>query len=62
MENDFEGLGELIDGYCGVSASELEEADHVVDVLSVEVKRLQEANRRLRQRLAEAELILRGCQ
>ena len=57
---DFEKLGELIDGYGGISADDLHALPAVRDARDEELKLLRDENVRLREALAEVELILVG--
>ncbi len=57
---DYEKLGELIDGYGGIAADDLEALPVVADARSDEIALLRDENARLRQALAEVELILTG--
>jgi len=60
MAVDYEKLGELIDGYGGISADDLHALPEVRDARDEEVALLRAENVRLRQALAEVELILTG--
>lgn len=60
MAVDYQRLGELIDGYGGVSADDLHALPEVRDTREEEVTLLRSENVRLRQALAEVELILVG--
>ena len=60
MAVDYEKLGELIDGYGGISADDLHALPEVRDTRDEEVSLLRAENVRLRQALAEFELILTG--
>lgn len=60
MAVDFEKLGELIDGYGGISADDLHALPAVRDARDEELKLLRDENVRLREALAEVELILVG--
>lgn len=60
MAVDYEKLGELIDGYGGISADDLDALPSVADARDEEIMLLRNENARLRQALAEVELILRG--
>ena len=60
MGIDFEKLGELIDGYGGIAADDLHALPEVADTRDEEITLLRAENTRLRQALAEVELILVG--
>lgn len=60
MAFDYEKLGELIDGYGGIAADDLHALPEVRDARDEEVALLRAENVRLRQALAEVELILTG--
>lgn len=60
MAVDYERLGELIDGYGGISADDLHALPSVADTRDDEIALLRDENARLRQALAEVELILTG--
>ncbi len=60
MAVDYEKLGELIDGCGGIAADDLEALPVVADTRAEEIALLRDENARLRQALAEAELILTG--
>jgi len=60
MAVDYEKLGELIDGYGGISADDLHALPAVRDARDEELKLLRDENVRLREALAEVELILVG--
>ena len=58
MAVDYEKLGELIDGYGGIAADDLHALPSVADTRDEEIALLKDENKRLRQALAEVELIL----
>jgi len=60
MAVDYEKLGEVIDGYGGISADDLEALPAVADTRSNEIALLRDENARLRRALADVELILTG--
>ena len=60
MAVDYQRLGELIDGHRGISADDLHALPDVRDTKDDEVARLRAEIVRLRQALAEVELILTG--
>ena len=60
MAVDYQRLGELIDGYGGISADDLHALPDVRDTKDDEITLLRAENVRLRQALAEFELILTG--
>lgn len=60
MAVDYEKLGELIDGYGGVAADDLHALPDVRDTRDDEITLLRSENVRLREALAEVELILTG--
>lgn len=60
MAVDYEKLGELIDGYGGISADDLHALPDVRDTRDDEITLLRAENVRLREALAEVELILTG--
>lgn len=60
MAVDYEKLGELIDGYGGIAADDLNALPEVRDTRDEELTLLRAENVRLRQALAEVELILTG--
>ena len=60
MAVDYENLGELIDGYGGISADDLDDLPVVADPRAEEIALLIDESARLRRSLAEVELILRG--
>lgn len=60
MAVDYERLGELIDGYGGISADDLHALPDVRDTRDEEITLLRAENVRLREALAEVELILAG--
>ena len=60
MAVDYDKLGEVIDGYGGISADDLEALPAVADTRSNEIALLRDENARLRRALAEVELILTG--
>lgn len=49
MAVNYEKLGELIDGYGGISADDLHALHHVPDTRDDEIASLREANKRLRE-------------
>lgn len=55
---DYEKLGELIDGYDGIAADDLHALPSVADTRDEEIALLKDENKRLREALAEVELIL----
>lgn len=57
---DYDKLGELIDGYGGIAADDLHSLSEIRDALDDEIAPLRAENARLRQALAEVELILVG--
>lgn len=57
---DYEKLGELIDGYGGIAADDLHALPSVADTRDEEIALLKDENKRLRQALADVELILTG--
>lgn len=57
---NYEKLGEVIDGYGGISADDLAALPAVGNTRSEEIDLLRDENARLRQALAEVELILTG--
>ena len=57
---DYDKLGEVIDGYGGISADDLHALPSVADTRDEEIALLRDENARLRQALAEVELILTG--
>ena len=58
MAVDYEKLGELIDGYGGIAADDLAALPAVSDARDDEIMLLRAENVRLRQTLAEVELII----
>ena len=61
MEVDYEKLGEIIDGYGGISADDLHALPDVRDTTrDDEITLLRAENVRLREALAEVERILTG--
>ena len=60
MAVDYQKLGELIDGYGGISADDLHALPEVRDTRDDEITLLRAENVRLREALAEVELILVG--
>lgn len=60
MAVDLDKLGELIDGYGGIAADDLNALPEVREARDQEVTLLRAENVRLRQALAEVELILTG--
>lgn len=60
MQVDYQKLGELIDGYGGIAADDLRALPDVRDTRDDEIALLRAENVRLRQALAEVELILVG--
>lgn len=60
MAVDYDKLGELIDGYGGISADDLAALPAVSDERDSEVDLLRAENVRLRDALAQVELILIG--
>ena len=60
MAVDYDKLGELIDGYGGISADDLAALPAVSDERDSEVALLRAENVRLREALAQVELILTG--
>lgn len=60
MVVDYDKLGEVIDGYGGIFADDLEALPAVADTRSDEIALLRDENARLRRALAEVELILTG--
>lgn len=60
MVVDYNKLGELIDGYGGISADDLAALPEVSDAHDSEVALLRAENVRLRDALAQVELILTG--
>lgn len=59
MAIDYDKLGELIDGYGGISADDLNALPEVHQTeIDLELNRLRCENKRLRKALAEVELIL----
>lgn len=60
MAVDYEKLGELIDGYGGIAADDLHALPEVRDTRDDEITLLRDENVRLREALAEVELILVG--
>jgi hypothetical protein len=57
---DFEKLGELIDGYGGISADDLSALPVLVDTRDEEIALLKAEIGRLRTALAQVELVLIG--
>lgn len=60
MVVDYDKLGELIDGYGGISADDLDDLPVVADPRAEEIALLIDESARLRRSLAEVELIMRG--
>jgi hypothetical protein len=60
MDVDYDKLGELIDGYGGISADDLAALPAVSDERDSEVDLLRAENVKLREALAQVELILTG--
>lgn len=60
MAIDYEKLGELIDGYCGISADDLHALPDLRDTRDEEITRLRAENTRLRGALAEVSMVLTG--
>lgn len=60
MAVDYDKLGELIDGYGGISADDLAALPAVSDERDSEVALLRAENVKLREALAQVELILTG--
>ena len=60
MAVDYEKLGELIDGYGGIAADDLHALPEVCDTRDEEIMLMRADNARLRQALAEVDLILVG--
>jgi len=60
MAVDYEKLGELIDGYGGIAADDLHALPEVCDTRDEEIMLMRADNARLRQALADVELILVG--
>lgn len=60
MAVDYDKLGEVIDGYGGISADDLAALPAVGNTRSEEIALLRDENSRLRRALAEVELILTG--
>lgn len=60
MAVDLDKLGELIDGYGGIAADDLHALPEVRDTRDDEITLLRAENVRLREALAEVELILVG--
>lgn len=58
MAVDYQRLGELIDGYGGISADDLHALPDVRDTKDDEITLLRAENVRLREALAQVELIL----
>jgi len=58
MAVDYEKLGELIDGYGGIAADDLHALPEVRDARDEELKLLRDENVRLREALAQVEVIL----
>lgn len=58
MAVDYEKLGELIDGYGGIAADDLNALPEVRDTRDEELTLLRAENVRLREALAQVELIL----
>ena len=57
---DYDKLGELIDGYGGISADDLAALPVLADERDDEIALLKAENNRLRAALAEVELVLIG--
>ena len=60
MAVNYDKLGELIDGYGGISADDLSALPVLVDARDDEIALLKVENSRLRSALAEVELVLIG--
>jgi hypothetical protein len=60
MAVDYEKIGELIDGYGGIAVDDLHALPDVRDTRDDEITLLRAENVRLREALAEVELILTG--
>lgn len=60
MAVDYQRLGELIDGHGGVAADDLHALPDVRDTRDDEITLLRSENVRMREALAEVELILTG--
>jgi hypothetical protein len=60
MAVNYDKLGELIDGYGGISADDLSALPVLVDARDDEIALLKVENGRLRAALAEVELVLIG--
>lgn len=58
MAIDYEKLGELIDGYGGVSADDLHALPDLRDTRDDEIARLRAETTRLRRALAEVSMVL----
>jgi len=58
MAVDFDKLGELIDGYGGIAADDLAALPVVSDAKDEEIALLRQENIRLREALAQVEVIL----
>jgi hypothetical protein len=58
MQVDYQKLGELIDGYGGIAADDLHALPAVRDARDEELKLLRDENVRLREALAQVEVIL----
>ena len=58
MQVDYQKLGELIDGYGGIAADDLHALPEVRNTRDEEIALLRQENVRLREALAQVELIL----